>query len=171
LIVTKSSALINSSDSAALWETPIPVDATHRGMCRFSSSKDPTYMTVVHSIERIRQGNVQKAVVKNEFYHVPKMLNPWFTGRNDIRSLVKEALIAERYTTDNQQKRYVLFGMGGSGKTQITLKFAHDHRKRYFHLCRAGYLTDYPLVSGRFSSSTLRASQWLLRDFRQLHEQ
>lgn len=29
------------------------------------------------------------------------------------------------------QQRFVLYGLGGSGKTQMALKFASDHRERY----------------------------------------
>jgi hypothetical protein len=30
------------------------------------------------------------------------------------------------------QRRFVLYGLGGSGKTQVSLKFAQDNRDRYF---------------------------------------
>ena len=38
-------------------------------------------------------------------------------------------------SAQKMQKRYVLHGLGGSGKTQICLKFAQDHRERYDNTC------------------------------------
>jgi hypothetical protein len=130
LVVEQSSALINSPESRTQWETPIPVDATHRDMCRFSSPKNPTYKTAVRSIRRIRGEIVQDTLIVNEFFQVPTSLNPCFTGRNVIRSKMKDSLMAAKNTTEKVQKRFVLYGMGGSGKTQLALKFAHDHKKR-----------------------------------------
>jgi hypothetical protein len=131
LVVEQTSALINSLDSGTRWETPIPVSATHRDMCRFSSSRDSTYITAVKSIKRLRNGNRSEKTVANEYFQVPTILNPHFTGRQIIRSKMRENLMVEQASLEKRQKRFVLFGIGGSGKTQVSLKFAHDYRKRH----------------------------------------
>jgi pimeloyl-ACP methyl ester carboxylesterase len=170
LVVEQSSALINSLDSHTQWETPIPVNATHRDMCRFSSSDNSTYVTAVHSIRRLRSGNSELDIVTNEFFQVPTTLNTYFTGRKDIRSRMKEELVAEKYAVEKKQKRFVLFGMGGSGKTQISLKFAHDHRKRHYLPSRIRNSTDKLLGFGRYSSSMPRAIQLRPRGFNRSDE-
>jgi hypothetical protein len=111
------------------FEEQIPVDANHREMCRFSSKKDKTYKTTVRSIQRIHKGT-ELPEVKNEHYLMPHTVNPYFTGRNDIREKLRESLIEGRFIEPKSQQRFVLYGFGGSGKTQMCLKFAQDYRER-----------------------------------------
>ena len=67
----------------------------------------------------------------NKYYEVPHRISPIFTGRDDIaEELHKSCLPPEPSYTQKQQKRYVLHGLGGSGKTQICLRFAEDNRER-----------------------------------------
>ncbi len=64
----------------------------------------------------------------NEFYVVPHSASSHFTGRNDIREELSYSLLLCQ--TSKAQQRFVLYGLGGSGKTQISLKFAEDNRDR-----------------------------------------
>lgn len=107
------------------------MDATHRDMCRFSSNEDKTYKTAVRCIKNIFRGSVMINIdVKNELYIVPHTVNPHFTGRNDIRRQLNEGLIEDGYGIAKDQQRFVLYGLGGSGKTQMCLKFVQDHRDK-----------------------------------------
>lgn len=129
LVVEKTSALLTPPDEVPVFEDQIPVDAHHRDMCRFASKKDKTYQAAVESIKKIYQGsNVPE--VENEFYVVDGRANEHFTGRNDIRTRLSESLIEERWIGSKAQQRFVLYGLGGSGKTQICLKFAEDQREK-----------------------------------------
>jgi hypothetical protein len=123
-IVEKSSALLTPQDEVPTWEDQIPVEATHRDMCRFATPKDKTYKTFVRKIKRIQQGSSIK--VKNEFYVVPHSSSTHFTGRNGIREQLSDSLLS--YRTSKAQQIFILYGLGGSGKTQIALKFAEDNR-------------------------------------------
>jgi hypothetical protein len=95
-------------------------------MCQFASPKDQTYKALIRSIKRIQHGS--EVEVKNEFYVVPHAASEHFTGRNEIRERLSGALLSCR--TSKTQQRFVLYGLGGSGKTQICLKFAEDNRER-----------------------------------------
>jgi hypothetical protein len=95
-------------------------------MCQFASPKDQTYKALIRSIKRILHGS--EVEVKNEFYVVPHAASEHFTGRNEIRERLSGALLSCR--TSKTQQRFVLYGLGGSGKTQICLKFAEDNRER-----------------------------------------
>ena len=68
----------------------------------------------------------------NKYFEVPRNVSSIFTGRQDIcRDLQERCVPSDPPSAQKTQKRYVLYGLGGSGKTQVCLKFAQDHRERY----------------------------------------
>ena len=70
----------------------------------------------------------------NQYYEVPYNVSSVFTGRGDIlRKLHDTCVPRQGQILDGVQNRYVIHGLGGSGKTQICLKFAHDCREKYAH--------------------------------------
>lgn len=69
---------------------------------------------------------------RNKYYEVPHSLSSVFTGRDSMcRKLSESCLPSQKEDVSSVQKRFVLCGLGGSGKTQICLKFAQDHRDKY----------------------------------------
>jgi signal recognition particle GTPase len=65
---------------------------------------------------------------------VPHLLSPVFTGQNEICRCLDLSLALERHAQPQVQRRFVLYGLGGSGKTQICVRFAQVYRERYiFH--------------------------------------
>ena len=71
----------------------------------------------------IRSGNVH--------WIVPKITNTLFTGREDIlekldRSIGPQSDLSQK---NEHQKRFVIIGDGGIGKSEVCLKFANDHRQ------------------------------------------
>ena len=68
---------------------------------------------------------------RNKFFYIPQVVSSIFTGREDIARVVAESLLALGESTSfRQQRRFVIHGIGGSGKTQFCSKFAQDHRQR-----------------------------------------
>lgn len=98
-------------------------------MCRFSSCEDTTYKRFLANIKRIVAKN-EPADIGNEHYIVPRQVNPNFTGRKDIRQILIDSLTPGRRRRAGIQRRFVLYGMGGAGKTQIAVKFAEDCREK-----------------------------------------
>jgi len=49
-----------------------------------------------------------------------------FTGRTDVLVKLKEHFTAERNDKLRHRKFFLLYGMGGIGKTQICLRFIED---------------------------------------------
>lgn len=67
----------------------------------------------------------------NKFFCVPYNATNIFTGREALTERVERSILHDAsQDSSNMQKRFVLYGLGGSGKTQFCLKFVHDHRQR-----------------------------------------
>jgi len=137
--VDRQSAVLALPGETLTYEHQIHVGETHRGMCRFASAEHKTYMDFVQSVKSILTGG-DGDDVQNEFYVVPHPVNTHFTGRQDIRQRLFNDLIRDRRMNSKEQQRYVLYGLGGSGKTQVCLKFVEDHRHRYEKIHRLSLL-------------------------------
>ena len=80
---------------------------------------------------------------RNRHYSIPHRASPFFTGREAAMSMLEESFfgktaeeqdsVGENEDDDivDRQRRAVLYGLGGTGKTQIALKFAEDKRDRF----------------------------------------
>jgi hypothetical protein len=68
---------------------------------------------------------------RNKHFRIPQAVSSIFTGREDMSHLVARSLWVDDETdTSHQQRRFIIYGIGGSGKTQFCCKFAQDHRQR-----------------------------------------
>ena len=67
----------------------------------------------------------------NKHFLIPQVVSSIFTGREETSQVVEEAFWGPDVTGSlRQQKRYIIHGIGGSGKTQFCSKFAQDHREK-----------------------------------------
>lgn len=64
------------------------------------------------------------------YFEVPHLLSPVFPGRDADIQRVTESFMKLPLFQRQHQQRYVLFGLGGSGKTEIYLKYVQDQRER-----------------------------------------
>jgi tetratricopeptide (TPR) repeat protein len=70
----------------------------------------------------------------NEWCLVPRSPSVYFTIRQKHTKDVKEMLGSIRkYNDQKRNKILVLYGLGGSGKTQFCLKYVEDNKKKYAH--------------------------------------
>ncbi|KAF8460529.1 hypothetical protein BDZ91DRAFT_766264 [Kalaharituber pfeilii] len=67
-------------------------------------------------------------ITTERHYTVPSS-SPIFTGREDALNLLEKAFFDRE--AKRKQRRAVLHGLGGAGKTQIALKFCEKHRERF----------------------------------------
>lgn len=68
----------------------------------------------------------------NLYFEIPQSACSIFTGRRSELDEVEKSLLTP--TSSNQlrvQKRFVIYGLGGSGKTEICRKFAQENRHWY----------------------------------------
>jgi hypothetical protein len=58
---------------------------------------------------------------------VPRLINPFYTGRRDVLDKLRQQLCG---TETGEQKRVVIWGIGGCGKSEVCLKFADENREK-----------------------------------------
>jgi hypothetical protein len=67
----------------------------------------------------------------NEYFMPPCPVSADFIGRDKVLDTLTTAFHESGNTSSSeQQKRFVLYGLGGSGKTQLAAKYAQDNRWR-----------------------------------------
>jgi Holliday junction resolvasome RuvABC ATP-dependent DNA helicase subunit len=74
-------------------------------------------------------------VDRNEFTLKPRpSVAPNFVGREDILEAMRQRHFAKRSGKTRMPAITVLSGLGGSGKTQIALKFADEFEAKFVHV-------------------------------------
>ena len=69
--------------------------------------------------------------LRNKYFHVPHSVSNIFTGQGRIYDELRQKMLMPQTPNHRVSKRvFVLYGLGGSGKTQFCLKFIQDHRDK-----------------------------------------
>lgn len=67
----------------------------------------------------------------NKHFDIPQTVSSIFTGREAQLEELNTTFFAPSSTVQSRnQKRFVIYGVAGSGKTQFCCKFAQDYRKQ-----------------------------------------
>ena len=75
--------------------------------------------------------NVVPLASLNKYFYTPQTVSSIFTGRATELDTLTHCLQAPASTNQGHaQKRFVVYGLPGSGKTQFCCKFASDHKQR-----------------------------------------
>lgn len=62
----------------------------------------------------------------------PPLPTDTFTGRDDYLKKIKDSFEIPKTSVEiGKQRKFVLYGTGGMGKTQLALKFLDKNRERY----------------------------------------
>ena len=59
---------------------------------------------------------------------VPRSASRVYTGRGEIAERLAQVLSFDVSKPAKQQRLFVIIGIGGTGKSEVCLKFAEDHR-------------------------------------------
>lgn len=68
---------------------------------------------------------------ENKHWIVPRGSSPRFTGRTGIMEELEQQLCASAKKNEDKQRRFVIIGMGGMGKSELCLKVAENLRERF----------------------------------------
>lgn len=80
-------------------------------------------------------GRPPKRPTPMRYFHIPEETNPTFIGREDLLQGIRSAFFAQAGPgTPPGPRSFVVFGMGGSGKTSLCSKFATENKHEYVHL-------------------------------------
>jgi hypothetical protein len=62
------------------------------------------------------------------YWSVPRNINNLFTGRGELLLRIQKSIHCDRTSSPDKQKRFVITGLGGQGKSEICLKVASQMR-------------------------------------------
>lgn len=67
----------------------------------------------------------------NVHWLVPRSVNSLFTGRAELLARAQKAFRVNQGTKNQEQKRLVITGLGGQGKSEVSLKIANLMQEEY----------------------------------------
>jgi len=68
----------------------------------------------------------------NKHFSIPEPVSSIYTGREGLLEDLRRMMFAPAAATHGHtQRRFVIYGLSGSGKTQFCCKFAQEHRQRW----------------------------------------
>ncbi|KAH7304608.1 hypothetical protein B0I35DRAFT_401104 [Stachybotrys elegans] len=133
LIVDKKSATLNLPGTR---EKQIAMDADHSTICKFESADSPACELVLGTIA----GEIDRALTMDRTapYAVPSYpLNPMepvkkFVQRPSLRDSVRNQLMKSlEANRQGEVKKVGVWGMGGTGKSQLALSYLQHYRTKY----------------------------------------
>ncbi|KAK5654035.1 hypothetical protein OQA88_7713 [Cercophora sp. LCS_1] len=113
-------------------EVVIPVEADHRGMCRFPNKHCQAYKTLMDRIEEVlkrRLDNTEQIV----FPAYPPD-DPYFVGRGDILKEAQAYLSDHASNVDQTPPCVALIGMPGMGKTSLAKRIIRETKCSYDYI-------------------------------------
>ena len=67
----------------------------------------------------------------NTHWMVPRAVNSLFTGRAELLARIQQALHVEITYKSAKQRRFVITGLGGQGKSEVCLQVASYMQEKY----------------------------------------
>ncbi|GAB1310986.1 Calcium-independent phospholipase A2-gamma [Madurella fahalii] len=121
----------------------------------------------LHSLDK------DQLVLSNDNTRVMGVTSHFFTGRQDILERL-DSFFSPRNTEGKPRREFLLYGMGGVGKTEIALKTAEDLESRFKYIfyidgsssgtimqSYATIATDHGLGGGRIEEMRAKAMRWI----------
>ena len=111
-------------------DSELPENANHNKtvvkMTQIGSSMTQIGSDVAHIRTALDKASVTPAFIPTTLSSLPPP-SDIFTGREDVLSKMEHYFSSSTASRLSQQHIFVLYEMGGAGKTQIALKFVHQN--------------------------------------------
>ncbi|TVY32372.1 Kinesin light chain [Lachnellula occidentalis] len=127
---------IVSPQSATMHGMPMmSLNTNHFDLNKFSGADDENFALVLPELRRMAEGGASivaghdGATHGNIHWMVPRAINNLFTGRTKLLDRIQEAM---RDNRANNQRRFVITGLGGQGKSELCLKVASLMREEFW---------------------------------------
>ncbi|RYP01145.1 hypothetical protein DL765_010878 [Monosporascus sp. GIB2] len=125
IVVTEQAATLDRPNS----ET-IGLHTDHLGLNKFGE-RDSNYKRIRGKlIERIK-AIIGDARIGTSVYSVPEKTEKLYTERRRLSDMLEEYLIKPLEGADQVAHAVAIHGLGGTGKTQLALRYAESHKRRY----------------------------------------
>lgn len=88
-----------------------------------------------HFLDAIKPATAVASLVSiNKHFDIPQTVSSIFTGRDSLLEDLQNAFDVFEISRElrNVQRRFIVYGLGGSGKTQFCCKFAQDNRNNFW---------------------------------------
>ncbi|TVY32007.1 Protein SERAC1 [Lachnellula subtilissima] len=135
--------IVSSQSATLLGKRMMFLDTDHSGLNKFSGSDDQNFALVLPELRRMALGGASivadrhcardnGATHGNIHWMVPRAINNLFTGRTELIRKVRESLRNNQAIDSSKQRRFVITGLGGQGKSEICLKVASLMREEFW---------------------------------------
>jgi hypothetical protein len=94
---------------------------------------------------------------------VPRNASSMYVGRQELGERLAQVFSHDSLNPPKRQRIFVIVGIGGTGKSEVCLKFSEDQRDEYVSPTSYRYRADN-LGTGAFSGLTLAALPPLSKD-------
>ncbi|RDW70985.1 putative kinesin light chain 1 protein [Coleophoma cylindrospora] len=128
--------VVNQQSARLLGKRAMFLETDHSGLNKFSGDDDENYTLVLSEIQRMVKDGPSRIIERyrvkgaksnshgNRHWRVPRVVNELFTGRDELLGRIQKALRYDDNSFAKKQKRFVITGLGGQGKSEICLKVA-----------------------------------------------
>ncbi|KAF2480901.1 tetratricopeptide repeat domain-containing protein [Neohortaea acidophila] len=126
--VMEIAELIDSGELLASQNSSLQQLPSHRDLSKASVA---ALSSIVASATFVEQSLSRENV--NRHFDTPQLVDRFYTGREqEAKQLESWLLQSNSKSSNTKQRRFVVLGVGGSGKTQFCCKFADDNRARFW---------------------------------------
>ncbi|KAI9731883.1 MAG: hypothetical protein M1834_004334 [Cirrosporium novae-zelandiae] len=135
IVVDKKSATLNLPGTR---ETQVAMHADHSAICKFAINGSECQMVIKTIVEELKRAldlksSHSKKESTNVHWCVPRPVNTLFTGRKGVLKRIEAALCpTDKTYNEERQRRFVITGLGGQGKSEICLRFADLMRDNFW---------------------------------------
>ncbi|RFU80475.1 kinesin light chain 1 [Trichoderma arundinaceum] len=148
LIVEKESAVMNLSEER---EKQVALKANHSKVCKFptADSCEPVMELIVSQLERaLELERASEPGPANVHWMVNKSPNALFTGRDELVQRIVDAMEPGLCDSEILQKRFIITGIGGQGKSEVCVNVAHKLRNKFWGVFWVDVATEATTARG-----------------------